>query len=150
LFLVLSQLYYWRLNALIPIFKWKHNVYKQIRLSILLERNTWVAEWGQENVGVILKFNLRERKDALGAQYKINQKFDQIYRLIFSRFYLYQSSYYRFLVKASLVIKVKIVHYIQTKKLSTVQKCLSWKIIADTTPQSPKKSSTFAPPLHIG
>ncbi len=105
-----------------------------------------LTEWGQENVGVILKFNLRERKDALGAQYKINQKFDQIYRLIFSRFYLYQSSYYRFLVKASLVIKVKIVHYIQTKKLSTVQKCLSWKNHRRQDSTIPKKSSTFAPP----
>ncbi len=35
LFLDLSQLYYWRTNALMHMFIWKHNVYKQIGHSII-------------------------------------------------------------------------------------------------------------------
>jgi len=34
----LNQLYYWRKNALIHIFIRKHNAYKQIRHSIIVER----------------------------------------------------------------------------------------------------------------
>jgi len=35
---VISQLYYWRINALVQLFIWKHNVYKQMRHSIVLEK----------------------------------------------------------------------------------------------------------------
>jgi len=58
----LSQLYYWRTNALIHIFIWKHNVYKQIPHSIIVERkmlDKW-GKWGvRERGGDNWKFNLR-------------------------------------------------------------------------------------------
>jgi len=43
-----STLYYWRINALIQLFIWKHNVYKQMRRSIMGKENAWQAGGGVE------------------------------------------------------------------------------------------------------
>ncbi len=39
-FFDLSQLYYWRIECIVQLFIWKHNVYKQMRRSIV---------WGKES-----------------------------------------------------------------------------------------------------
>jgi len=53
---------------LIQLFIWKHNVYKQMRCSIILERKgAWDAGWGRERVVLIKSLFKRDRKDALEA-----------------------------------------------------------------------------------
>jgi len=48
---------------LIPLFIWKHNVYKQIRYSIILERKgAWEAVWGIERVALIKSLFTRDSK----------------------------------------------------------------------------------------
>jgi len=60
-FLDLSQLYYWRTNTLVQLFIWKHNVYKQMRHSIIGKENAWEARGGGERV-VLIKSLIYSRK----------------------------------------------------------------------------------------
>jgi len=55
---------------------WKHNVYKQMRCSIILERKgAWEAGWGRERVALIKSLIMRDRKRcAWGAIAKFELK----------------------------------------------------------------------------
>ncbi len=48
---------------MIQLFIWKHNVYKQMRYRIILERKgAWEAGWGRERVALIKSLIKWDRK----------------------------------------------------------------------------------------
>ncbi len=57
-------------NKCFDLFIWKHNVYKQMRCSIIVERKrAWEARWGRERVALIKSLITWDRKkDTLEAR----------------------------------------------------------------------------------
>ena len=69
------------------LFIWKHNVYKQMRHSIIIERKgAWEVGWGRERVALIKSLIKRERKYTClrhGCQIELKTSADMIYTQLY-------------------------------------------------------------------